>query len=51
MKYFPLLWKSLWRKKVRTLFTIGSLFVAFFLFGLLMTIRMAFTFGVEIDWC
>lgn len=48
MKYFPLLWKSLWRKKIRTLFTIGSLFVAFFLFGLLMTIRMAFTFGVEI---
>ena len=48
MKYFPLLWKSLWRKKVRTLFTIGSLFVAFLLFGVLMAIRMAFTFGVEI---
>lgn len=48
MKYFPLLWKSLWRKKVRTLFTIGSLFVAFLLFGVLMAIRTAFTFGVEI---
>lgn len=48
MKYLPLLWKSLWRKKIRTLFTIGSLFVAFLLFGILMAIRMAFTFGVEI---
>ncbi|MCC7185287.1 MAG: FtsX-like permease family protein [Acidobacteria bacterium] len=48
MKYLPLLWKSLWRKKIRTLFTIGSLFIAFFLFGLLMAIRTAFSFGVEI---
>jgi putative ABC transport system permease protein len=48
MKFLPLLWKNLWRKKVRTLFTIGSLFVAFLLFGILMTIRTAFTFGVEI---
>jgi putative ABC transport system permease protein len=48
MKYLPLLWKSLWRKKIRTLFTIGSLFVAFLLFGVLMAIRTAFTFGVEI---
>jgi putative ABC transport system permease protein len=48
MKYFPLLWKNLWRKKIRTLFTIGSLFVAFLLFGILMAIRTAFSFGVEI---
>jgi putative ABC transport system permease protein len=48
MKFLPLLWKNLWRKKVRTFFTIGSLFVAFLLFGILMTIRTAFTFGVEI---
>ncbi len=48
MKYLPLLWKSLWRKKIRTIFTIGSLFVAFLLFGVLMAIRTAFTFGVEI---
>lgn len=48
MKYLPLLWKNLWRKKVRTLFTIGSLFVAFLLFGVLMAIRTAFTFGVDI---
>ncbi|MGD9903601.1 MAG: ABC transporter permease [Vicinamibacterales bacterium] len=48
MKYLPLLWSSLWRKKVRTVFTLLSIFVAFLLFGLLMTIRQAFTFGVEI---
>jgi putative ABC transport system permease protein len=48
MRYLPLLWKSLWRKKIRTLFTIGSLFVAFLLFGVLMAIRTAFSFGVEI---
>lgn len=48
MKYLPLLWKNLWRKKLRTSFTLLSVFVAFFLFGLLMTIRTAFTFGVDI---
>ncbi|HTM30634.1 MAG TPA: hypothetical protein VL263_04995, partial [Vicinamibacterales bacterium] len=48
MKYLPLLWKSLWRKKLRTLFTLASVFVAFLLFGLLMTIRAAFSFGVDI---
>jgi putative ABC transport system permease protein len=48
MKYLPLLWSSLWRKKVRTIFTLLSVFVAFLLFGLLMTIRTAFSFGVEI---
>lgn len=48
MKYLPLLWSSLWRKKVRTIFTLASVFIAFLLFGLLMTIRTAFSFGVEI---
>jgi putative ABC transport system permease protein len=48
MKFFPLLWSSLWRKKIRTIFTLLSIFVAFLLFGLLMTIRTAFTFGVDI---
>lgn len=48
MKYLPLLWSSLWRKKVRTVFTLLSIFVAFLLFGLLMTIKQAFSFGVEI---
>src|SRR5688572_20006333 len=48
MKFFPLLWRNLWRKKTRTIFTLLSIFVAFVLFGLLMTIRTAFTFGVDI---
>lgn len=48
MKFLPLLWSSLWRKKTRTIFTLLSIFVAFLLFGLLMAIRTAFTFGVDI---
>jgi len=48
VKFLPLLWSSLWRKKVRTIFTLLSIFVAFLLFGLLMTIRGAFTFGVQV---
>ena len=48
MKFLPLIWKSLWRRKVRTVFTLLSIFVAFLLFGLLMTIRAAFTLGVDI---
>jgi putative ABC transport system permease protein len=48
MKFLPLLWSNLWRKKIRTIFTLLSVFVAFLLFGLLMTIRTAFTFGVDI---
>lgn len=48
MKFLPLLWSSLWRKKIRTIFTLLSIFVAFVLFGLLMAIRAAFSFGVDI---
>jgi putative ABC transport system permease protein len=48
MRFIPLLWSSLWRKKFRTTFTLLSIFVAFLLFGLLMTIRTAFSFGVEL---
>jgi putative ABC transport system permease protein len=48
MKFIPLLWSSLWRKKIRTVFTLLSVFIAFLLFGLLMAIRTAFAFGVDI---
>ena len=48
MKFLPLVWKSVWRRKFRTTFTLLSIFIAFLLFGILMTIRSAFTFGVEI---
>src|SRR6185503_7875531 len=48
MKFLPLIWKNVWRRKFRTTFTLLSIFVAFLLFGVLMTIRHAFGFGVEI---
>ena len=48
MKFIPLVWKNIWRRKIRTTFTLLSVFVAFLLFGILMTVRMAFTFGVDI---
>ncbi len=48
MKFLPLIWKNVWRRKFRTTFTLLSIFVAFLLFGILMTIRTAFSFGVEI---
>jgi len=48
MKYLPLVWKNLWRRKIRTVFTLACVFIAFLLFGMLMTIRAAFSFGVEL---
>jgi putative ABC transport system permease protein len=42
MKYFPLVWATLWRKKTRTIFTLLSMVVAFLLFGMLETIDYAF---------
>jgi len=48
MKYLPLVWRNLWRRKVRTTFTLLSIFVAFLLFGLLMTIRSTFSLGVDL---
>lgn len=48
MKFLPLVWKNIWRRKVRTIFTLLSIFVAFLLFGILMTIRAAFSLGVEL---
>jgi putative ABC transport system permease protein len=48
MKYLPLVWRTLWRRKVRTIFTLLSIFVAFLLFGLLMTIRETFSMGVDL---
>jgi putative ABC transport system permease protein len=42
MKYFPLIWATLWRKKTRTIFTLLSVVIAFLLFGVLETIDYAF---------
>jgi putative ABC transport system permease protein len=48
MKYLPLIWKNVWRRKFRTTFTLLSIFIAFLLFGILMTIRNSFDMGVQI---
>jgi len=48
VKYLPLIWKNVWRRKFRTTFTLLSIFIAFLLFGILMTIRTAFGLGVQI---
>jgi putative ABC transport system permease protein len=39
MKFFPLIWSSLWRKKARTIFTLLSIVIAFLLFGLLQGVN------------
>jgi putative ABC transport system permease protein len=43
MKYFHLVWAALFRRKTRTLFTLLSVLAAFLLFGLLDSVRTAFT--------
>jgi len=48
MKYFRLIWKNAWRKKIRTSLTILSVFVAFLLFALLSAIGYAFRGGVDV---
>ena len=47
MKFLPLVWRNIWRRKFRTTFTLLSIFIAFLLFGILMTIRNSFAFGVR----
>ncbi len=42
MKFLPLIFANLFRKKIRTTLTIGSFAVALFLFGLLIVVRGAF---------
>lgn len=46
MRFLPLLWANLKRKKLRTTLTLLSIFVAFVLFGALCAIKQAFTVGV-----
>jgi putative ABC transport system permease protein len=48
VKFLPLVWKNVWRRKFRTTFTLLSIFIAFLLFGILMTIRTAFSLGVDL---
>ncbi|MGH9161464.1 MAG: ABC transporter permease [Vicinamibacteraceae bacterium] len=48
MKFLPLVWRNLMRRKVRTIFTALSILVAFVLFGALMAIRGGFSLGIEL---
>jgi len=48
MKYFGLIWKNAWRKKVRTTLTILSVLVAFLLYALLSAIGYAFKSGADL---
>ena len=48
MKFLPLVWRNLMRRKVRTIVTVLSVMIAFLLFGLLMAIRAAFSMGVDV---
>ncbi len=47
MKYFPLVWAALWRRRPRTIFTMLSIVVAFLLYALLSGVNAAFNAGVE----
>jgi len=49
MKYFSLIWAQLFRSKTRTLLTLFSVVVAFLLFGLLDSVRVAFTAGATVE--
>lgn len=48
MKYLYLVWRNLTRKKIRTVLTLASIFVAFVLFGALVAVKTAFGAGVEL---
>ena len=48
MKYLPIIWRNLLRRKVRTFFTVGAIFIAFVLFGVLVAVRSAFSMGVDL---
>src|SRR5262245_64264912 len=47
MKFFPLIWRNLLRRKVRTIFTLASIFIAFVLYSFLMVVQTAFSMGVD----
>lgn len=49
MKYLSLIWAQLFRSKTRTLLTLFSVIVAFLLFGLLDSVRVAFTSGGSVE--
>jgi len=49
MRFLPLIWGSLKRRKARTFFTVLSVLVSFLLFGYILAIRQAFRMGVDVS--
>ena len=47
MRYLPLLWAGLFRRKTRTILTLLSIVVAFLLFGMLQAVQTAFESGAD----
>jgi len=47
VKYLPLLWAQLFRKRTRTILTLLSVLIAFLLFGLLHAVQTAFESGAD----
>ncbi|MEG3191714.1 ABC transporter permease [Lysobacter sp. D1-1-M9] len=48
MKYLHLIWAALFRSKTRTLLTLLSVVTAFLLFGMLDSVRLAFSAGTNV---
>jgi len=48
LKFLPLLWANLQRKKLRTWLTLASIMIAFVLFGMLQTLGDAMTGGAQV---
>lgn len=48
MRYLSLIWMNVWRRRIRTTFTLLCIFIAFLLFGIVMTVRNAFSLGVDV---
>jgi putative ABC transport system permease protein len=47
VRFLPLLWAQLFRRKTRTVLTLLSVLVAFMLFGLLQAVQIAFESGAD----
>ena len=47
MKYLPLIWSGLWRKRVRTILTLISVTVAFALYGIADGVTAAFDHAID----
>ena len=48
MKYFHLIWKNLWRRKMRTLFTLLSILASFATYAVLSAVDVGFSSGVDV---